>query len=407
MTIVGASAVALLAGYLFFKKDKRKKTKKKPGNDLVVAKAIDREEDSGVSEFTEPCNDCTGDEKKMPAQAPLAGNNTSHINEYAPNCDVVEMLGAKPCGDSNLKHSETPDDVSIDSGNGESDLHHSSNSVEDESQKSLLASSDALAVFDQSIPESMSSVSISSSTSQYNELDVIVYEFHFPRKFCGKLIGRNGVHVDYIRNKTQVQIAVRDDLVSNDLQVVSVTGCICNVDQALEIISARFPCRTYPNVSFKPITKPIIYKRNNATTNKVFVSQSQFVQLQPTANQIDVHVSAIVNSAHIFIQLPFNETFEYLQRLDENMLYLYSNLTDDIPSLQTPLQYGTICAAPTSYGWHRAMITNYFSKEEWSADRSPALYYNQLDEACDIATLKFLDYGGYLNIPASQLKQLR
>jgi hypothetical protein len=454
ITIVGASAVvaALLVGYLLLKSDNgRKKTKKKSLNESVTTAKAERvkeeEEACGVSEPIVD-NIVSNDVDRSATTVPLTAVDitSSCINEHVLDCDVVNIVDMmsnsseitddrindnEPNGNQNSNdnnnHASTmtmSDDVSSDSGNGESDTmhahqhHQSSPSIDDsESQKMpsyyQAQSSYTIATSDgqqSGMPESTSSVSISSSTSQYSELDVIVYEFQFPAKLCGKLIGRNGAHVDYIRKKTSVQIAVRDDSTSGPhMQVVSITGLICNVDQALEIISARFPSRTYPNISFRPITKPIIYKRNNDPTHaqKVFVSQTQFVQLSTSTHKFDVHVSAIVNSTHLFIQLPFNETYEYLQRLDEDMLHLYGNLNDDIPSLHVPLDYGTICAAPTSYGWHRAMVTHYYSKDDTSVDRASMLYYCQPDDICDIAQVKFLDYGGYLNIPASQLKQLR
>lgn len=100
--------------------------------------------------------------------------------------------------------------------------------------------------------------------------DIVVYEFNFPRKFCGKLIGKNGIHVDFIRSKTRTQIAVRDDPEKHEQQIVCVSGRLEDVDQALDIISSRFPIKQYPNVSFKPISKPILYRRlsTNGENNK-------------------------------------------------------------------------------------------------------------------------------------------
>merc|ERR1739836_285518 len=83
------------------------------------------------------------------------------------------------------------------------------------------------------------------------------------------------------------------------------------------------------------------------------------------------------------------------------MLNAYDNITEIVPNMNEPIEYGTICAAPTSYGWHRAMITNYQSYE---SVRNQIPDYNEM---CGLATVKFLDYGGYLNIPVSQLRQLR
>lgn len=263
----------------------------------------------------------------------------------------------------------------------------------------------------------------SSSKSSENPEDLVVYEFNFPRVYCGKLIGKNGVHVDYIRSKTQTQIAVRNDPKVEEQQIVCVSGRLDDVDRALEIIGQRFPAKQYPDISFKPISKPILYRRYNpdkvdlCNEPKIFVAPNMFVDLNGVIDQtsasfnnkitdllnlkISVNVTAVVSTSHVFIQLPTNPTYEHLQTLDENMLKSYSSVDEPIPFMVEPIEYGTICAAPTSYGWHRAMVTNYQSIED--------IVKNVPDykETCGLATLKFLDYGGYLTIPTNQLRQLR
>jgi hypothetical protein len=182
---------------------------------------------------------------------------------------------------------------------------------------------------------------------------------------------------------------------------------------------SRFPAKLYPDISFKPISKPILYRRLNPekvvtgetyTESKVFVAPNMFVDLNgvittSNSNQLDpkinVNVTAVVSTSHVFIQLPTNPTYEPLQKLDESMLKSYSNLDETIPLMAEPIEYGTICVAPTSYGWHRAMVTSYQSLEE-VVKVAP-----DYKEVCGLATVKFLDYGGYLTIPTNQLRQLR
>lgn len=120
----------------------------------------------------------------------------------------------------------------------------------------------------------------SSTTADANHEDIIVYEFNFPRKFCGKLIGKNGVHVDHIRSKTRTQIAVRDDADNHEQQIVCVSGRLEDVDQALDIISSRFPLKQYPTISFKPISKPIVYRRinNEVESDRVLPYESTSVK---------------------------------------------------------------------------------------------------------------------------------
>lgn len=238
--------------------------------------------------------------------------------------------------------------------------------------------------------------------------DLVVYEFNFPRKLCGKLIGKNGVHVDFIRSKTKTQIAVRNDPNVEEQQIVCVSGMVEDVDHALDIIRTRFPPKHYAQISFKPITKPIIYRRYNPEKSvfnsaKVLVAPNMYVDVKsmPRVNDlVDVHVSAVVGPTHVFIQLPKNQSFANLQKLDQNMLGVY-NSNECTPLMPEPVEYGAICAAPTLYGWHRAMVTNYLS-------RTQMLEINpNYAEQCGMATIKFLDYGGYLDLPSDQLRQLR
>ena len=112
------------------------------------------------------------------------------------------------------------------------------------------------------------------------EQEVIIYEFHFPMDLCGRLIGRQGVHVDYIRQKTQVDLVVRDDSVPSDKQVVALHGSIrssdektlshplrsgrrVDVEQAIELIARRFPPARYSQVTFKPVNKKIILRQRD------------------------------------------------------------------------------------------------------------------------------------------------
>jgi A-kinase anchor protein 1, mitochondrial len=292
--------------------------------------------------------------------------------------------------------------------------------------------------------EESSEVSVKSpnetDTSTYE--DLVAYEFNFPRKFCGILIGKNGVNVDTIRSQTHTQIGVRNDPKCEELQIVCVSGRLKDVDHALDILNMRFPAKQYPQISFKPITKPIVYRRynpekisadNRFNETKVLVAPNMFVEITTLLstkiiNEINantnekiedtksinknntkknnVHVTAVVGASHIFIQIPSHPTYENLQKLDENMSSLYNNLVvgdnnNTIPFMVEPIEYGTICVAPTSYGWHRAMVTNYQSYDDTCKEMPD---YN---ENCGLATIKFLDYGGYLTLPVNQLRQLR
>ncbi|CAF1989454.1 unnamed protein product [Rotaria magnacalcarata] len=217
------------------------------------------------------------------------------------------------------------------------------------------------------------------------EQEIIIYEFHFPVDLCGRLIGRQGVHVDYIRQMTQVDLVVRDDAVSFEKQVVALHGRRVDVEHAIELIAKRFPPDRYPQVAFKPINKKIVVRQR--PPERVAVPQSVAQLYLPDGIPTEVLVTSVVSCNHIFVQQILHPSYVELARLDNSMSVFYHH-TEMTPLLPRPIQTGVICAAPTQAGWFRALITVYNSND-------------------DMAMIKFLDYGGYLYVHANSLRLLR
>ncbi|CAF1310889.1 unnamed protein product [Adineta steineri] len=232
---------------------------------------------------------------------------------------------------------------------------------------------------------SISNLPIESNEKETKEHEIIIYEFHFPIDLCGRLIGRQGVHVDYIRQMTQVDLVVRDDAVSYEKQVVALHGRRVDIERAIELIAKRFPPERYPQVAFKPINKKIILRQRAPECIPI---PSAVAQLSlPDGIPTEVLVTSVVSCNHIFVQQILHPSYPELTRLDNSMSVFYHH-TEMTPVLPRPIQPGVICAAPTQAGWFRALITVYNSND-------------------DMAMIKFLDYGGYLYIPASSLRVLR
>ncbi|CAF1129760.1 unnamed protein product [Adineta ricciae] len=217
------------------------------------------------------------------------------------------------------------------------------------------------------------------------EQEIIIYEFHFPVELCGRLIGRQGVHVDYIRQMTQVDLVVRDDAVSYEKQVVALHGRRVDIEQAIELIAKRFPPERYPQVAFKPINKKIVLRQR--PPERVPIPQGVAQLNLPDGIPTEVLVTSVVSCNHIFVQQILHPSYAELARLDNSMSVFYHH-TEMTPPLPRPIQTGVICAAPTQAGWFRALITVYNSND-------------------DMAMIKFLDYGGYLYVDASSLRVLR
>ncbi|CAF3703169.1 unnamed protein product [Rotaria sordida] len=229
------------------------------------------------------------------------------------------------------------------------------------------------------------SPSITSNEKETKEHELIIYEFHFPVELCGRLIGRQGVHVDYIRQMAQVDLVVRDDAVSYEKQVVALHGRRVDVAQAIELIAKRFPPERYPQVTFRPINKKIIVRQRPPECVPIPSSIAQLYL--PDGIPTEILVTSVVSCNHIFIQQILHPSYPELSRLDNSMSVFYHH-TEMTPLLPRPIQPGIICAAPTQAGWFRALITVYNSNH-------------------DMAVIKFLDYGGYLYVHANSLRVLR
>ncbi|VDN24785.1 unnamed protein product [Gongylonema pulchrum] len=82
-----------------------------------------------------------------------------------------------------------------------------------------------------------------------------------------------------------------------------------------------------------------------------------------------------------------DQTMQTLPRLDVYMLGVYVQ-PSGIPDMPRPLQPGKVCAAPFHNWWYRAVTVQYYAEE-------------------DEVLVKLADYGGYLRLPRSDLRQIR
>lgn len=100
-----------------------------------------------------------------------------------------------------------------------------------------------------------------------------------------------------------------------------------------------------------------------------------------------MYVSAVVDAGHVFIQQPTHRTFMSLEKLNFFLNTAYSQ-DPNIPNVPTPLECGVICVCQNDGAWYRAMIT---SQEDENGE----------------CTIRFVDYGGYAQMPVTSLKQIR
>lgn len=205
----------------------------------------------------------------------------------------------------------------------------------------------------------------------------IIYEFEIPQELCGRLIGRQGKHVKYIKNCSNASVIIKRHPFSKDFKLCDVEGTSEEIRSALQLIRKRFPASRFSSLTLAQVNIPI--------THGIPVPRTLQLHL-PEGVSCDVILSSMVNAGHFFLQQPTHPTYTSLSRLDQCMVTCY--VQTETPALPYPVEAGVICAAPVMDGWFRAQIVH--------------VYDNM--EQCDV---KFVDYGGYSCIPVASLRQIR
>lgn len=204
-----------------------------------------------------------------------------------------------------------------------------------------------------------------------------VYHCNFPTAICGRLIGRQGKNINFIKEKSGANITLSANPFTPEFQLCSIEGSQRQIEAALRQIGRKFP-----DVDLSPVIIP----SGDNPQSAVLVPDIMQLSL-PEGVSIDVVVSSIVDAGHIFIQQPTHPSFPSLERLNQFMIacYMQDGL---VPQLPRPLEVGVICAAPMLNGWYRAQIS---------------AVCEETDE-CDI---KYVDYGGFCRVQGSLLRQIR
>lgn len=205
-----------------------------------------------------------------------------------------------------------------------------------------------------------------------------VYEFVLPQVIVGRLIGRHGVFLNEIKTQTHTNIFIKRHPDSNKLKVCAIEGTQQDIDKALAKIRQKFPLRRFPQLTLEKVS---FVQLNPLPPLK---PEDFHLQLVEGVNN-DVVLSSLISAAHFFLQQPCHPSYSSLTALNTIMTQIYSS--GEAPALETPVNYA-VCAAPAMEGWYRAQII-------------------QVDESGLHCTVKYLDYGGYSEVHATELRQIR
>lgn len=206
-------------------------------------------------------------------------------------------------------------------------------------------------------------------------IPLVLYEFEIPQELCGLLIGRNGRHVNFIKQETNANILIKRHPFYTQLKICAVSGTEEEVNEALVLIRKRFPVDMYPNVTMVQV---------NVMPSAFQISDILRLSL-PEGVTFDAALSATVNAGHFFLQQPTHPTYHNLSWLLSKMNSIYEG--KETPKLLT-LAKGYICVARVMDGWYRAEI-------------------NHVDDITLQCNIKFLDFGGYSTVPGDSLRQIR
>ncbi|KAK3913942.1 A-kinase anchor protein 1, mitochondrial [Frankliniella fusca] len=212
------------------------------------------------------------------------------------------------------------------------------------------------------------------STSGYT-----VYDFLLSGLYAGRLIGRNGCVVKEIKAKTNASIWIKRHPKNKEMKICSLEGTPTEIDNALAMIRQQFPLNKYPTVTLEQIC--------SAPAPSTFPLVPDFCQLHLVEGvNNEVMISSLVSPAHMFLQQPYHPSYQFLQRLNHMMNSVYASV--DTPNLPDPIEAGNICVAPAVDGWYRAQVVS-------------------SNEDSQTSEIKFVDYGGYMAVNNTVLRQIR
>ncbi|KFP90081.1 hypothetical protein N311_02331, partial [Apaloderma vittatum] len=207
--------------------------------------------------------------------------------------------------------------------------------------------------------------------------DFIIWEIEVPKGLVGRLIGKQGRFMSFLRQASGAKIYVSTLPYFRDSQICHIEGSPHQVEKVLSLIGKKFKELCLTNIYALPPPTPL-------TLHSLLMTAWLFL---PDGVTVEVVVANQVDAGHMFLQQHTHPTFHVLRSLDQQMYACYSQ--PEIPTLPTPVEVGIICAAPGLDGaWLRAQVITYFEET------------NEVE-------LRYVDYGGYDKVKVDTLRQIR
>ncbi|XP_012521150.1 PREDICTED: A-kinase anchor protein 1, mitochondrial isoform X1 [Propithecus coquereli] len=212
--------------------------------------------------------------------------------------------------------------------------------------------------------------------SSPKKVDLIIWEIEVPKHLVGRLIGKQGRYVSFLKQTSGAKIYISTLPYTQSIQICHIEGSQHHVDKALNLIGKKFKELNLTNIYAPPL--PSLALPSLPMTSWLML---------PDGITVEVIVVNQVNAGHLFVQQHTHPTFHALRSLDQQMYLCYSQ--PGIPTLPTPVEITVICAAPGVDGaWWRAQVV---------------ASYEETNEV----EIRYVDYGGYKRVKVDVLRQIR
>ncbi|KAI8120373.1 mitochondrial, A-kinase anchor protein 1 [Lucilia cuprina] len=208
------------------------------------------------------------------------------------------------------------------------------------------------------------------------------YEFFLPNSLVGQLYGRKRSYINFIKTKTNATVVLRQKVYTGKLRVCAIEGTESEIQAALAMIRQRLPAKRYPNLTMQRIHFALPQSVVPLSTESLLNLQLNLIE----GINNDIVVSAIISGGHIFVQHPLHPTHPSLAVLQK---CLYDSYTTSEAPMLPGIELSAVCVMPVNGVWYRVQIV----------DQDP--------EESDRCIVKFLDFGGYMNVHFNELRQIR
>ncbi|KAH8287725.1 hypothetical protein KR054_012007, partial [Drosophila jambulina] len=208
------------------------------------------------------------------------------------------------------------------------------------------------------------------------------YEFLFPISLIGQLYGRKRAFINQIKAKTLASVALSKNPYSGKLRICTIEGTESEIDAALAMIRQRLPAKRYPNFTMQRIHFALPQTIVPLSTESLYNLQLKLIE----GINNDVVVSAVLSGSHMFVQHPLHPSHPSLPMLQKQLYDSYSTM--EAPQLPS-LEISAVCVIAINGVWYRVQIVDTDAEDE---------------ERC---LVRFLDFGGYMNVSFTSLRQIR